>query len=132
MIRKGFDFVYCSHVLEHVVDPAAAIRGLEHTGKRGLIVCPSPMIETLFAYHEADHKWWVQNLGGKLVFQRTPEYVKELAVLDMQKAAHRLWRLGSPNLGLDGIHARKWYHLAEPFLETILWWEGTIQFEVIE
>jgi len=39
---KEFDFAYCSHVLEHVDDPAAACRELMRIAKRGYIETPSP------------------------------------------------------------------------------------------
>lgn len=38
---KEFDFVYCSHVLEHVRDPAKACAELMRIGKRGFIETPT-------------------------------------------------------------------------------------------
>lgn len=39
---KEFDFVYCSHVLEHVVDPIRACRELMRVARRGYIETPTP------------------------------------------------------------------------------------------
>ncbi|HVR60804.1 MAG TPA: methyltransferase domain-containing protein [Polyangia bacterium] len=38
---KEFDFVYCSHVLEHVADPERACRELQRVGKRGYLETPT-------------------------------------------------------------------------------------------
>src|SRR5919109_5463651 len=38
---NSFDVVICSHVLEHVEDPDAALAELERVGNRGYIECPN-------------------------------------------------------------------------------------------
>ena len=51
---KMFDFVFISHCLEHVEDPVQAASELSRVAKAGCVVCPSPMKEGLFAFHEQD------------------------------------------------------------------------------
>lgn len=66
---KSMDFVYCSHVLEHVDDPLAACRELMRVGKRGYIETPTLITDTLFAWaKQTGHKWFVTSIAATLVF----------------------------------------------------------------
>ena len=66
----AFDFVYCSHVLEHVTDPASACEELMRVGRRGYIETPTRMSDIMFNYtHLRDHhRWHVNRIGTTLVF----------------------------------------------------------------
>lgn len=64
---KSFDFVHCTHVLEHLRDPAAACRELSRVGRRGYVECPASWIERVF--HSPDHRWLVDHEQGRLVFR---------------------------------------------------------------
>lgn len=69
--RSGaFDFVYCSHVLEHVGDPASACEELMRVGRRGYIETPTRMSDIMFNYtHLRDHhRWHVNRIGTTLIF----------------------------------------------------------------
>jgi SAM-dependent methyltransferase len=67
-----FDFVFCSHVLEHVQDPAQACRELMRVGHRGYLECPRSWTEYVFSAE--DHRWLVDLEGGVLVFrEKLPE-----------------------------------------------------------
>ena len=69
--RDGaFDFVYCSHVLEHVTDPASACEELMRVGKRGYIETPTRMSDIMFNYtHLQDHhRWHINRIGTTLIF----------------------------------------------------------------
>ena len=65
--EKEFDFVYCSHVLEHVADPAAACRELMRVGRRGYIECPRSWLE--FVLGSNDHRWLVDHECDTLIFR---------------------------------------------------------------
>ena len=54
-----FDYVWCSHVLEHVDDPLACARAISRVGKRGTLVVPSAIKESLFNFEEREHKWLI-------------------------------------------------------------------------
>jgi len=62
---EAFDFVYVSHVLEHVDAPSRACHELMRVGSRGYIETPSPLLEQGLAYgtkesaHHSFHKWYV-------------------------------------------------------------------------
>jgi ubiquinone/menaquinone biosynthesis C-methylase UbiE len=64
-----FDFVYCSHVLEHVVEPETACKELMRIAKRGYIECPRLEQDTFFNSAEiSNHLWGVDNFNNTLVF----------------------------------------------------------------
>ncbi len=65
---KSIDFIYCSHVMEHVLDPEAACRELMRVGKRGFIESPRKWTE-FFAGHPS-HQWLIDVVEGELVFER--------------------------------------------------------------
>lgn len=43
--KRAFDFVYASHVLEHVEDPVQACREIMRVGAAGYVETPSPFLE---------------------------------------------------------------------------------------
>lgn len=62
-----FDFVYCSHVLEHVKNPAVACAELMRVARRGYIECPRSWTEYVFS--APDHYWLVDLEQNTLVFR---------------------------------------------------------------
>jgi MoaA/NifB/PqqE/SkfB family radical SAM enzyme/ubiquinone/menaquinone biosynthesis C-methylase UbiE len=75
---RQFDFVYCSHVLEHTTDPAAACRELMRVGRRGYIETPSKAKDQWMNSADlSNHRWWVDIEQGRLVFtEYTPQEIK--------------------------------------------------------
>lgn len=66
---KSFDYIYCSHVLEHVDDPARACAEIMRVGKAGYIETPTAMKDALFGWaEEIGHRWHVTRVGRRLVF----------------------------------------------------------------
>lgn len=66
---KEFDFVYCSHVLEHVINPKKACDELMRIAKRGYIETPTPHKDMLMNQAKiSNHRWAVENINDKLVF----------------------------------------------------------------
>lgn len=65
----SFDFVYCSHVLEHVVDPVAACREIVRIGRRGYIETPTRLSDIMFNFTRLrHHRWHVSAVAGTMVF----------------------------------------------------------------
>ncbi len=70
--RDGaFDFVICSHLLEHVRNPAKLLKELQRVARRGYIETPSSVHERL--YGNPFHKWLVDLAGGVLRIAPKPQ-----------------------------------------------------------
>ena len=73
--NKEFDFVYCSHVLEHAPDPARACEEIMRIGKRGYIETPTRVSDIMFNFTrlKGHHKWHVNLLKNTLIFMEWGE-----------------------------------------------------------
>lgn len=66
---KEIDYVYCSHVLEHVNDPAKACDEIMRVGKRGYIETPTKTSDIMLNFLRLkQHKWFVVTSGNTLFF----------------------------------------------------------------
>lgn len=65
---KAIDFVYCSHVLEHVDNPLQACAEIVRIGKRGYIETPTFAKDALFSWAKGMHKWHIVSIADKLIF----------------------------------------------------------------
>jgi len=65
---NAFDYVICSHVLEHVEDPHLLIAELMRVAKRGYIETPSEIGERIYGWQY--HNWVVNLIDGQLVLQK--------------------------------------------------------------
>jgi SAM-dependent methyltransferase len=112
---KHFDFVYCSHVLEHVEEPIRACAEIMRVGRRGYIETPTLAKDMLFAWAEGMHKWQVAAIANILVFF---EYSKR----QLQGIRSSAWK--------DIVLDRFYHPLQAAFYEnqdifnTMLCWEG--------
>lgn len=84
---RHFDYVVCSHVLEHVENPIQACRELQRVGGAGFIETPTFMKDALFSWAKGMHKWHVTSIANRLVFF---EYSQRQ---------------------LEGIQSNEWYQL---------------------
>jgi SAM-dependent methyltransferase len=66
--NKSFDFVYCSHVLEHTEDPRLACEELMRIAQRGYIETPRKLTEMLHGH--PTHRWLIDVIDNVLVFER--------------------------------------------------------------
>jgi hypothetical protein len=64
----SFDFVYCVHVLELIVDPLRACLELMRVARRGFIETPTAGKDMLFAWARGEQKWHVVSIGQTLCF----------------------------------------------------------------
>lgn len=68
---KAFDYVICSHVLEHIEQPDILLQELARVGRRGYIECPSEIYELLWDVPE--HLWFVNVDDGLVLRRKTRE-----------------------------------------------------------
>lgn len=116
--RDGaFDFIFCSHVLEHVPDPERACRELMRVGKRGYIETPRKWTELVAGY--PSHRWLVELVDGELVFEERgfieAPYLSTLL--------HSVWKHGR-------LHDNALRHYLNVSCVQ-LYWERTFRFRVI-
>ena len=69
---KSIDFVYCSHVLEHIPNPEVFIEELERVGKRGVIITPHGDSEKLDP--RKMHLWYIWNKNDKLIIKQKHQW----------------------------------------------------------
>lgn len=65
---KVFDFVFCSHLLEHVENPGRAIMELTRVAKKGYIEVPASILELFQPF--PSHLWYCSYIDKTLVFRR--------------------------------------------------------------
>lgn len=63
----AFDYVICSHVVEHVANPKKALEELSRVGKAGYFAGPSEVYEILNPYPA--HRWVLAYRKGILLFK---------------------------------------------------------------
>lgn len=65
----SYDFIFCSHVLEHLENPGQAIRELMRVGQRGYIEVPTRLSDAMFNFTHLPnhHRWHSMVLGDTLV-----------------------------------------------------------------
>lgn len=68
-VNKAYDFVFCSHVLEHIDDPGQAMRELMRIGKRGYIELPTRLSDVMFNFTRIPnhHKWHGLVMGQTVI-----------------------------------------------------------------
>lgn len=106
---KEFDFSFCSHLLEHVDDPARVIKEIIRVSKRGYIEVPNGILETIAPFDT--HLWFVFYDNKKLIFFRKSKIQHD-----------RLTNNGLKYMPLLG-------KIEEPFIR--IYWKNNIEFEVI-
>jgi SAM-dependent methyltransferase len=73
-----FDFVISSHVLEHVLDPAAVVAEIVRVGRAGYVEVPEAASAKILDF--PSHLWWCRLRGSTLVMtaKDTPAYDAEI------------------------------------------------------
>ena len=124
---KEFDFVYCSHVLEHVDDPKRACRELMRVSKRGYIETPSIGKDIwLNTAKISNHHWYVENRAQKLVFTRYPKNLLEGIASNILMSMHC-----APQTPREKAFSAL-VLLKSSVINTTLYWEDEIICEVRE
>ena len=122
---KEFDFIYCSHVLEHTENPEKACREIMRVAKRGYIETPTKGKDIFLNSGKiSNHKLWVEVINGKLVFTRyLPEEIKGLQcsiLLNMHVAPQTIREKAFSAL----------IFLKPHLVNTMFLWDGDFEFEI--
>ena len=131
---KAFDYVWCSHALEHVPNPERAAAALSRIAKRGTVVLPSTFKEMMFCGEEEDHRWQTlpnpANGGPPIFIRNNSDYMKTLRDSTVQKITSRLYRTG-PNRHEEARYLRKWFYENEEALDVVHHWTDELKLQVI-
>ncbi len=123
---SAFDYVICSHVLEHVEKPALLIAELMRVAKRGYIETPSEIAERIYGWPY--HHWVVNKIDGRLVLQEK--------VCEAKNAADSTPHYGGFGQLFHTLAAedKQWkrFHLTHHHLFLVQYeWEGEIDYELL-
>jgi SAM-dependent methyltransferase len=122
---KEFDFVYCSHVLEHVRDPAKACEELMRIGKRGFIETPTRGKDLwLGTAAVSNHRWAVENVHDCLIFSEYEPHEIVGLQCDLLLRMHV-----APESRREKALTALMYLKAE-LINTMLMWRDSFAFEV--
>lgn len=112
-----FDYVVCSHTLEHVLDPAGSIRELTRVAQAGYIEVPHAGSAKLLDF--PTHLWWCSLEDGVLVFRakQARDFDPDIAQFIADPHVRRdLTALQARHFG-DGICALRWEGSVEVLVE---------------
>lgn len=126
---KSFDYVWCSHVIEHLDDPINVLTEISRVGKAGSILAPSIFKEFLFHYEEDDHKWDILPpavVGGPIRFIRPDMAWREkIKDRDVQAGLCGLYRTDDFRTRRQRL-MRNWFRQNEPLLDVVVHWRGSV------
>lgn len=117
---KSFDFIYCSHVLEHTEHPDLAIKELMRVGRRGYIEVPSAYNEKTVV-SKAGHYWYVDFANGELIFTAKPRGILDESLNQLTQS-----KLMDKNL----LYSAFIYGTADSLLSIGIYWDETIRFRI--
>ncbi len=120
-----FDFVYCSHVLEHVKDPARACEELMRVGRRGFIETPTRVSDIMlnFTRLQDHHRWHISLLSNTLVFlEWTDSERRDTGVNAFYVMLHSKFRNPFQDL----------FHRHRDLFVNMLQWEGGFRYYVFD
>jgi len=106
----AFDFLFASHLLEHVEDPGAVIKEITRIAKAGYIEVPNGIIESIKPF--GSHLWFVFKNKKKLVFVRKSRLIHDVMLKNGEEYQY-----------LFG-------NIKEPFIR--LYWKKNIEYEIID
>lgn len=112
--KDSFDFIYASHVVEHLDDIVKGLNEIAYVGKKWVIIVPGEIFERIWDKHS--HRWIITEEENTLVFrEKCPcTRLKQNDALDRWKPI--FWKSYSENKELLDIH---------------FFWENSITFKII-
>lgn len=115
---QAFDYVVCSHVLEHVEEPRRLLQELQRVARGGYLETPSRVWEKLHSWPY--HKWLVSSDEGTIILEEKPAplWDPELAQWLQRQVATR------------PLFQRLWMRYWEYDLAFQHWWSGPLRCEV--
>jgi len=70
--NASVDFIWCSHVLEHLEDPELGLNELQRVANKGIAFVPTPWAEAVYQKYSPGqaltHRWLCWSIGDKACF----------------------------------------------------------------
>jgi SAM-dependent methyltransferase len=91
---KEFDYVICSHVIEHVEDFEFFIKELERISSKGYIELPSRLGDNLVFENQTEHIWWFDydDITNQLIASERNQLLKPFLTVSTAKALEVIFR----------------------------------------
>ena len=91
---KEFDFVVCSHVIEHVKDVALFIKELERISLKGYIELPTILEDNLVFENRKDHLWHMEfdDDYNKLLISKKIQFLEPVLTVSSAKKFLKYFR----------------------------------------
>lgn len=115
-----FDYVHCSHVLEHVESPEKALKEIMRVGKKGFIETPSEFLEKIKC--SPGHRWYVRMEHDIFTFIEKDKEVFDPFIQDISEK-----RLINKDKAFMNFYWKNFYTLFNIGYD----WDGKIDFKVI-
>lgn len=115
---KVFDFVFCSHLLEHVENPDKALNEMVRVAKRGYIEVPNAIIDLFVPF--PPHLWFCDYKDGILIFQQK-EKTKNFFI----DVTEKFGKFFYPHVLLQYLFSKYFKNI---FIT--LYWEGNVKYRV--
>ena len=111
----SFNFVYASHIIEHISKVEDAIAEITRVGKAGLIIVPGEIYER--AWDKNTHRWIINENKGKLIFRKKCDCTKLKRSDTFDKWKKIFWKIYVKNRSLLDIHLSWKNHIAYEIIE---------------
>jgi uncharacterized protein YbaR (Trm112 family)/SAM-dependent methyltransferase len=115
-VDNAFSFIHCSHILEHLDNPARAIEEMIRVSKSGYIETPSEIHEFLdlnFPFH----RWAVSAEDDVIVFREKPQYTSVHPLIEaLKNRKNRTWQFITRHH--DKVNILSWF------------WQGEIKYRI--
>lgn len=128
---QSFDFVYASHVLEHVNNPMQAVSELARVAPRGYIECPRAWFE--FVDGSPFHRWLIDLVEGELWCRPKTEHEAHfMASRRLFDLDHRLfYQLYGHIFNFEGSLDPGGTSVEKSFCHICVYWESTIPCRIV-
>ena len=97
-----FNFVYTSHVLEHITRLEEAVAEITRVGRTGLVIVPGEIYERI--WDKSTHKWIISKNNGKLIFRKKCACTKLQQNDNLDKWKKIFWKIYVRNKNFLDIH----------------------------
>lgn len=78
LVDNLFDFVYCSHVLEHLESPLFGLAEIQRVGRAGFVEVPGILMDFILRQGKTHPKWACWGAGQALLFIEKTEEQRQL------------------------------------------------------